>query len=36
MTLGERAPLALCDAGAAARLTIGEALTNMLGVVDHD
>ncbi|BAS67984.1 phosphoribosylformylglycinamidine synthase [Bathymodiolus septemdierum thioautotrophic gill symbiont] len=31
MSLGERAPLALCDANAAARMTIGEALTNMLG-----
>jgi phosphoribosylformylglycinamidine synthase len=31
MSLGERAPLALCDASAAARMTIGEALTNMLG-----
>ncbi|KAA0448922.1 MAG: phosphoribosylformylglycinamidine synthase, partial [Candidatus Thioglobus sp.] len=31
MALGERAPLALCDANAAARMTIGEALTNMLG-----
>ncbi|MBA5249600.1 MAG: phosphoribosylformylglycinamidine synthase, partial [Gammaproteobacteria bacterium] len=30
MSLGERAPLALCDANAAARMTIGEALTNML------
>jgi phosphoribosylformylglycinamidine synthase len=28
MSLGERAPLALCDASAAARMTIGEALTN--------
>jgi phosphoribosylformylglycinamidine (FGAM) synthase-like enzyme len=26
MSLGERAPLALCDANAAARMTIGEAL----------
>ena len=31
MSLGERTPLALCDANAAARMTIGEALTNMLG-----
>ncbi|SMM98131.1 Phosphoribosylformylglycinamidine synthase, synthetase subunit / Phosphoribosylformylglycinamidine synthase, glutamine amidotransferase subunit [uncultured Candidatus Thioglobus sp.] len=31
MSLGERAPLALCNAEAAARMTIGEALTNMLG-----
>ena len=31
MSLGERAPLALCDANSAARMTIGEALTNMLG-----
>ncbi|BAF61489.1 phosphoribosylformylglycinamidine synthase [Candidatus Vesicomyidisocius calyptogenae] len=31
MSLGERAPLALCDARCAARMTIGEALTNMLG-----
>jgi phosphoribosylformylglycinamidine (FGAM) synthase-like enzyme len=31
MSLGERAPLALCDASAAARMTIGEALTNMCG-----
>lgn len=31
ISLGERAPLALCDAKAAARMTIGEALTNMLG-----
>ncbi len=31
MSLGERAPLALCDAKSAARMTIGEALTNMLG-----
>lgn len=31
MSLGERAPLALCDANAAARMTISEALTNMLG-----
>lgn len=31
MSLGERAPLALCDANATARMTIGEALTNMLG-----
>lgn len=31
MSLGERAPLSLCDANAAARMTIGEALTNMLG-----
>ncbi len=39
MSLGERTPLALCDANAAARMTIGESLTNMLGgyVVDiHD
>jgi len=31
MSLGERTPLALCDANAAARMTIGESLTNMLG-----
>jgi len=31
MSLGERTPLALCDANSAARMTIGEALTNMLG-----
>jgi phosphoribosylformylglycinamidine synthase len=31
MSLGERAPLALCSANSAARMTIGEALTNMLG-----
>ncbi len=31
MSLGERTPLALCDANAAARMSIGEALTNMLG-----
>ncbi len=31
ISLGERAPLALCDARCAARMTIGEALTNMLG-----
>lgn len=31
ISLGERAPLALCDANAMARMTIGEALTNMLG-----
>lgn len=36
MALGERTPLALKNAGAAARMSIGEALTNMLGgfVVD--
>ena len=31
MSLGERTPLALCDANSAARMTIGESLTNMLG-----
>ena len=31
MALGEKTPLALCDAVAAARMSIGEALTNMLG-----
>ncbi|MDC9727574.1 MAG: phosphoribosylformylglycinamidine synthase, partial [Candidatus Thioglobus sp.] len=31
MSLGERTPLALCDSNAAARMTIGESLTNMLG-----
>ncbi len=31
MSLGEKAPLALCSAKAAARMSIGEALTNMLG-----
>ncbi len=31
MSLGERSPLALCDANASARMAIGEALTNMLG-----
>ncbi len=31
MALGERAPLALCDAKSAARMTIGESLANMLG-----
>ncbi len=31
MSIGEKAPLALCDAISAARMTIGEALTNMLG-----
>lgn len=31
ISLGERAPLALCDANAAAKMTIGEALTNILG-----
>ncbi|HIF47876.1 phosphoribosylformylglycinamidine synthase [Candidatus Thioglobus sp.] len=39
MSLGERTPLALCDANSAARMTIGEALTNMLsGYVEdiHD
>lgn len=36
MSLGERAPLALCDASAAARMTIGEALTNMLGAYVED
>ena len=39
MSLGERTPLALCNANSAARMTIGEALTNMLsGYVEdiHD
>ncbi len=31
MSLGEKTPLALCNAESAARMTIGEALTNMLG-----
>jgi phosphoribosylformylglycinamidine synthase len=31
MSLGERTPLALCDANSSARMTIGESLTNMLG-----
>jgi phosphoribosylformylglycinamidine synthase len=31
MSLGERAPLALIDAKSAARMSIGEALTNLLG-----
>ena len=31
MSMGERTPIALVDANAAARMTIGEALTNMLG-----
>ncbi len=36
MAIGEKAPLALCDAKAAARMTIGEALTNMLGAYVED
>ncbi len=31
MSMGERTPLALIDAEAAARMSVGEALTNMLG-----
>ncbi len=31
MSLGEKTPLALCNAESAARMTIGEALTNILG-----
>ncbi len=31
MSMGERTPMALIDANAAARMSIGEALTNMLG-----
>lgn len=36
MSIGERAPLALCNAKSAARMTIGEALTNMLGAYVED
>ncbi|MBE8190299.1 MAG: phosphoribosylformylglycinamidine synthase [Candidatus Thioglobus sp.] len=31
MALGEKAPLALCNAAAAARMSVGEALSNILG-----
>lgn len=36
MTIGEKTPMAIVDAAAAARMSIGEALTNMLGVYVND
>jgi len=36
MSIGEKTPLALCDAKSAARMSIGESLTNMLSVYIED
>ena len=36
VAIGEKAPLALCDAKASARMAIGEALTNLMAVVIGD
>ncbi len=36
MAIGEKAPLAICNAKASARMAIGEALTNLMAVVIDD